>query len=246
MVETLEFGVACCRVTDSSFSLYHSTSQSGLRTPTSELSPGPSYNALKTMIPSVKGPGIPARTSWAQTSVCMEIEGLYFGSHVAQAGPELINIAQDDLEPLILLPPPRSAGITGVCHLPGLCSVGDQSQDLMHGRRASYQLSHSCLLRVSFLFSTCGWMGSGQCLSWSVLTPVRVQPPTSLLHVSNSIAVALLSLTSVPPSPSAHSWCVFSPLLCHHLGMTRCMREMPDLGSDSVLFFTLCILGHAS
>ena len=205
MVETLEFGVACCRVTDSSFSLYHSTSQSGLRTPTSELSPGPSYNALKTMIPSVKGPGIPARTSWAQTS-----------------------------------------GITGVCHLPGLCSVGDQSQDLMHGRRASYQLSHSCLLRVSFLFSTCGWMGSGQCLSWSVLTPVRVQPPTSLLHVSNSIAVALLSLTSVPPSPSAHSWCVFSPLLCHHLGMTRCMREMPDLGSDSVLFFTLCILGHAS
>ncbi|EDL13415.1 mCG145203, partial [Mus musculus] len=42
------------------------------------------------------------------------------------------------------------------------------------------------------------------------------------------------------------SWCVFSPLLCHHLGMTRCMREMPDLGSDSVLFFTLCILGHAS
>lgn len=54
----------------------NSTSKSGLRTPTSELSPGPSYNALKTVIPNAKGPGVPARTSWAQTSVCMEIVAL--------------------------------------------------------------------------------------------------------------------------------------------------------------------------
>lgn len=38
------------------------------------------------------------------------------GSDVAQAGPHIFYVAEDGTELLILLPPPRSCGIAGLCH----------------------------------------------------------------------------------------------------------------------------------
>lgn len=144
--------------------------------------------------------------------------GLYFGSHVGQG----------DLEPLILLPLPRSAGVTGVGHLPDLCNLGDQS---LAGKPKPS--SRSCLLRAASVFKLRldgVWPGPELACAESL----RVQP--SLLRVSNGIISVLLSL----PPASAHGWCVFSPPLCHPSGLTRRRREVPGpgFGSRSVFFYT--------
>lgn len=59
-------------------------------------------------------------------SVCRSLFGLETGSHVVLAVFKLIHIAEDDLQPLILLSLPPRHWIAGLKHHPQFIGVRDQ------------------------------------------------------------------------------------------------------------------------